>query len=59
MISWSPDPSERLPLKPKLRWLLMAAVPCDIKIAAHPSGEKVNGDTMREQILASPEQRIL
>lgn len=34
----------------------MAAVPWEIKIAEHPTGEKVNGDTMWEQILASPEQ---
>ena len=34
----------------------MAPVPWEIKIAEHPSGEKVNGDMMWEQILASPEQ---
>lgn len=55
-ISWSPHPSETLPLKPKLRWLFMAPVPWEIKIAEHPRGEKVNGDMLWEQILASPEQ---
>jgi len=56
MTPWSPDASEMLPLKPKLRWLFMAPVPWEIKIAEHPSGEKVNAEMIREQILASPEQ---
>lgn len=56
MISWPPDPSEMLPLKPKLRWLLMAPIPWEIKIPEHPSGEKVNANMMQAQILAPPEQ---
>lgn len=34
----------------------MVAIPWEIKIAEHPSREKVNGDMIWEQILASAEQ---
>lgn len=44
------------PLKPNLRWLFKVAIPWEIKIAEHPSREKVNCDMIWEQILASAEQ---
>lgn len=33
-----------LPSKPKLRWVFMVEIPWEIKVAKHPSREKVNGD---------------
>lgn len=54
IISWSPHPSKMLLFKPKLRWLLMAPVPWEIKVAEHSSAAKVNGDIMHGQTLATP-----